>query len=804
LTGSGTLADPYVIWDVNDLQNVGNGAPYRLYEYYELGQNINAAVTVAWNGGAGFDPIGKLDLTTSQWPTSDISSTGTWTVFPAIPATKFDKVDDGPINDGDATYIESGNVNESIIFGITGFTLHPDSSDLSVVMHTLAKKTAVQTCQVQRYIRISGVNYPVGPVVTITGTASYGDYYYTVPNPLPGSGGVWTIAAIQAIEGFGYTVVNDNAHFRLTDAWLYVGYDLVFNGSLDGKGFQISDLHINRPTEDYVGLFGYAQANFQNLNLVNMNITGGTSYIGTLAGRTLSCVISNINVTGIVTGPAHTDVGGLIAYAVNNTISNCLTQVIAAGDWYVAGFIAYLEGSTVHDCHAVGNVTGTGSYIGGFISEAKTCTIYDCYSIGHVVGDGVVGGFIGYIDTCTLYDCYSTGDISGVDEVGGLIGYSWITTISRCYATGNITATGDYIGGLIGIPDWSTVLQQCFATGNVSGHNRVGGLLGSPAADIDDCYSLGNVTGNNYVAGLIGYFFSGTLQNCYSTGAIAGSSNVGGLIGHNNAGVITDCFWDTGTSGQMTSDGGTGKTTEEMNHRDIYIAAGWDLDTVWNISQVTTGLSMNITPASAVLNGLLDLTIINEAYPFLRWQTVVELPCDCGFEWGETLDLGNFTPVISKNTGEAFAKAIAGLKPQTKYYFRARASSSPGPIHGGIGTFTTAIGIEVETLPATNITENSARIWGVVRKVPVTAMGRFDWGGSNEYGYETAWQPGLVSDDMFYVDLDNLAEGRAYHFRAVAMGSSLVYGNDMTFTTLSPLGPVTFIQEELAHIMEVS
>jgi hypothetical protein len=54
MTGTGTQGDPYIIWDVNDLQNVQND----LGAYYELGQDIDASDTSTWNGGLGFDPIG--------------------------------------------------------------------------------------------------------------------------------------------------------------------------------------------------------------------------------------------------------------------------------------------------------------------------------------------------------------------------------------------------------------------------------------------------------------------------------------------------------------------------------------------------------------------------------------------------------------------------------------------------------------------------------------------------------------------------------------------------------------------------
>jgi len=41
MTGSGTQTNPYVIWDVNDLQAMDND----LTAYYELGQDIDTSVS---------------------------------------------------------------------------------------------------------------------------------------------------------------------------------------------------------------------------------------------------------------------------------------------------------------------------------------------------------------------------------------------------------------------------------------------------------------------------------------------------------------------------------------------------------------------------------------------------------------------------------------------------------------------------------------------------------------------------------------------------------------------------------------
>lgn len=54
MTGSGTLLDPYIIYDVNDLQAIDAD----LDAYYEIANDIDATITNTWNAGAGFSPIG--------------------------------------------------------------------------------------------------------------------------------------------------------------------------------------------------------------------------------------------------------------------------------------------------------------------------------------------------------------------------------------------------------------------------------------------------------------------------------------------------------------------------------------------------------------------------------------------------------------------------------------------------------------------------------------------------------------------------------------------------------------------------
>jgi len=62
-------------------------------------------------------------------------------------------------------------------------------------------------------------------------------------------------------------------------------------------------------------------------------------------------------------------------------------------------------------------------------------------------------------------------------------------------------------------------------------------------------------------------------------GSVTGGSYVGGLVGKGDSVIYS--YWDTETSGQSSSDGGTGLTTAQMKQSANF--SGWDFTGVWRI-----------------------------------------------------------------------------------------------------------------------------------------------------------------------------------------------------------------------------
>ena len=130
-----------------------------------------------------------------------------------------------------------------------------------------------------------------------------------------------------------------------------------------------------------------------------------------------------------------------------------------------------------------------------------------------------------------------------------------------------------WVGGLAGENTQSTVTQSA-ASGSESvgaGSKDVGGLVGlnSTGATIAASTASGAVfaTGSADVGGLVGDDAAAAISQSLATGAVlaSNSTDVGGLVGGSpGGGTVVSSFWDTETTGQAASAGGTGATTAQL------------------------------------------------------------------------------------------------------------------------------------------------------------------------------------------------------------------------------------------------
>jgi len=253
----------------------------------------------------------------------------------------------------------------------------------------------------------------------------------------------------------------------------------------------------------------------------------------------------------------------------------------------------------------------TGNYhLGSLVGQLNGGTITNCYvEVGRIAGfrmswppPNCVGGLVGH-NSGKITNCRSEAVVSGNEVVGGLVGINGNNgTIINCYLTGSVYGTGWEVGGLVGSNHGT--ITNCYSESDVSGNSCVGGLVGyNHSGTIANCYAAGSVVGNwGYVGGLVGWNRYGAITNSYSTGSVAGNERVGGLVGDNHNGTVTTSFWDVETSGQATSDGGTGLPTADMQMQVTFTNAGWDF-------------------VGETVNGIKDIWFIpQQDYPHLWWE----------------------------------------------------------------------------------------------------------------------------------------------------------------------------------------
>jgi len=163
-----------------------------------------------------------------------------------------------------------------------------------------------------------------------------------------------------------------------------------FAGSLDGRGYEIRDLFINRPDEDAVGLFRSLSSGgiIMNVRLVNADVTGYTR-VGGLVGSK-GGTIDNCHFSGSVAGAGN--VGGLVGYNAG-PVTNSYSAGSVAGGWAVGGLAGRTRGA-INNCHFTGSVTGDWK-VGGLVGHSDSLgTVTNSYALGNVSGGGQAGGLV--------------------------------------------------------------------------------------------------------------------------------------------------------------------------------------------------------------------------------------------------------------------------------------------------------------------------------------------------------------------------------------------------------------------------
>jgi len=218
----------------------------------------------------------------------------------------------------------------------------------------------------------------------------------------------------------------------------------------------------------------------------------------------------------------------------------------------------------------------------------------------------------------------------------------------------------------------------------------------------------------------------------------------------------------------------------------------------FKLATLTTTSVSSITETSAVCGG----NITNNG-----GATVTSR----GICWGTT---PNPTPAdnssVNGSGAGSFTSNLSGLTGGTTYYVRAYAINSEGTSYGNELSFTTTEPVRLATLTTTTvsyITETSAVSGGNITDnggATVTSRG-ICWGISpNPTPADNSSINGSGAGS-FVSNLSGLTGGTTYYVRAYAINSAgTSYGNEVSFTTISPVQLTTLTTTPISYITETS
>lgn len=394
-------------------------------------------------------------------------------------------------------------------------------------------------------------------------------------------------------------------------------------------GVKISNLHINRPEQDYVGLFGYVGLN-SGISLVGLEDPAiiGHDYVGGFIGYSVSDSYTAWLSTTYVNGGTITgndNVGGLVGYATELLVETSYSTAEIVGNSNTGGIIGVSDNSDLSDTYYDIQTSGqsdTSKGTGTTTAAMKMRTTFAGWDFNTVWGitekrtypyfgnPGIISAGTEenpyQISSCLALQSMSndldayyelTQDINCSDTVNWNSGLGFVPiglgtstafsgvldgagyTISDLFI--NTTSDDDGSAGLFATSEGGTVSDLTLEDVDISGLGGVGGLIGSASQDYASStrktiVSNVHVSGilyaeSNLLGGLIGHAIGGTRISNSSTNVILTSGSlaaqIGGLVGWDDEGYIIESYSIGSVTGAYNVGGLIGRVddTEILN-----------------------------------------------------------------------------------------------------------------------------------------------------------------------------------------------------------------------------------------------
>ncbi len=265
--------------------------------------------------------------------------------------------------------------------------------------------------------------------------------------PIAGCKGYELLQDLDFDNPAHYRAGRVNTAWTTGSGWQPIGTSLhPFTAIFKGNGYTISNLRVNRPDSDYIGLFGVLDGSksdvvIEGIGLTDVDIIGG-AHVGGLVGYNRAGDISRSYVSGSVMARGSGGsaiVGGLVGrnFAGSITRSYAETQVEAnlsdrLTTSLAGGLVALNDNrGRIENSYAIGSVIGWDT-VGGLVALNRgSSKIINSYTVNRAIAVGArskVGGLVA-VNGAMVVDSYWDIEASGIASSAG--GSSATTAILR-------------------------------------------------------------------------------------------------------------------------------------------------------------------------------------------------------------------------------------------------------------------------------------------------------------------------------------------------------------------------------------
>ncbi len=246
--------------------------------------------------------------------------------------------------------------------------------------------------------------------------------------------------------------------------WEALCNNVPFTGTLDGNGFSISNMTVEKANQFYVGLFAKMDGTVCNLtmNKAKSTITGSGGVVGAIAGTSTNAKYINCSVIeSIIDG--YSSLGGLVGSASATQFSGIKVGQTKVGSAVttmgVGGIVGGTSSCNIEKCSVDATLMAK-QYAGGISGNLYNSKVSQVQTFGEIKGEEYLAGIGGSFGNqnpkvpiyCEVTDCASYMNITGVKEIGGLaaVGYGHGAILKTSLFAGKINFTNSANTGTIG------------------------------------------------------------------------------------------------------------------------------------------------------------------------------------------------------------------------------------------------------------------------------------------------------------------------------------------------------------------